>query len=139
MRNIYEVNYMDDKNIDERIKNICLQAENNYILNYSKTQDDKKNKNEISEKIKMNLNQNDDMSSFLDQTMTYSKEQNDNNNFYQNKQQNEIFTNNNSNNNEFNTNNNEYNLNNNGYEQNNNSNYNLNNNINSNYNINNIN
>ena len=139
MRNIYEVNYMDDKNIDERIKNICLQAENNYILNYSKTQDDKKNKNEISEKIKMNLNQNDDMSSFLDQTMTYSKEQNDNNNFYQNKQQNEIFSNYNSNNNEFNTNNNEYNLNNNGYEQNNNSNYNLNNNINSNYNINNIN
>ena len=139
MRNIYEVNYMDDKNIDERIKNICLQAENNYILNYSKTQDDKKNKNEISEKIKMNLNQNDDMSSFLDKTMTYSKEQNDNNNFYQNKQQNEIFSNYNSNNNEFNTNNNEYNLNNNGYEQNNNSNYNLNNNINSNYNINNIN
>ena len=139
MRNIYEVNYMDDKNIDERIKNICLQAENNYILNYSKTQDDKKNKNEISEKIKMNLNQNDDMSSFLDQTMTYSKEQNDNNNFYQNKQQNEIFSNYNSNNNEFNTNNNEYNLNNNGYDQNNNSNYNLNNNINSNYNINNIN
>ena len=139
MRNIYEVNYMDDKNIDERIKNICLQAENNYILNYSKTQDDKKNKNEISEKIKMNLNQNDDMSSFLDQTMTYSKEQNDNNNFYQNKQQNEIFSNYNSNNNEFNTNNNEYNLNNNGYDQNNNSNYNINNNINSNYNINNIN
>ena len=139
MRNIYEVNYMDDKNIDERIKNICLQAENNYILNYSKTQDDKKNKNEISEKIKMNLNQNDDMSSFLDKTMTYSKEQNDNNNFYQNKQQNEIFSNYNSNNNEFNTNNNEYNLNNNGYDQNNNSNYNLNNNINSNYNINNIN
>ena len=139
MRNIYEVNYMDDKNIDERIKNICLQAENNYILNYSKTQDDKKNKNEISEKIKMNLNQNDDMSSFLDQTMTYSKEQNDNNNFYQNKQQNEISSNYNSNNNEFNTNNNEYNLNNNGYDQNNNSNYNLNNNINSNYNINNIN
>ena len=139
MRNIYEVNYMDDKNIDERIKNICLQAENNYILNYSKTQDDKKNKNEISEKIKMNLNQNDDMSSFLDKTMTYSKEQNDNNNFYQNKQQNEIFSNYNSNNNEFNTNNNEYNLNNNGYDQNNNSNYNINNNINSNYNINNIN
>ena len=139
MRNIYEVNYMDDKNIDERIKNICLQAENNYILNYSKTQDDKKNKNEISEKIKMNLNQNDDMSSFLDKTMTYSKEQNDNNNFYQNKQQNEIFSNYNSNNNEFNTNNDEYNLNNNGYDQNNNSNYNLNNNINSNYNINNIN
>ena len=132
MRNIYEVNYMDDKNIDERIKNICLQAENNYILNYSKTQDDKKNKNEISEKIKMNLNQNDDMSSFLDQTMTYSKEQNDNKNFYQNKQQNEIFSN-------YNSNNNEYNLNNNGYDQNNNSNYNLNNNINSNYNINNIN
>ena len=127
MRNIYEVNYMDDKNIDERIKNICLQAENNYILNYSKTQDDKKNKNEISEKIKMHLNQNDDMSSFLDKTMTYSKEQNDNNNFYQNKQQNEIFSNYNSNNNEFNTNNNEYNLNNNGYDQNNNSNYNINN------------
>ena len=126
MRNIYEVNYMDDKNIDERIKNICLQAENNYILNYSKTQDDKKNKNEISEKIKMNLNQNDDMSSFLDQTMTYSKEQNDNNNFYQNKQQNEIFSNYNSNNNGYNLNNNDYDFNNIEYNSNNNE-YNLNN------------
>ena len=125
MRNIYDVNYMDDKNIDERIKNICLQAENNYILNYSKTQDDKKIKNEISEKIKMNLNSNDDMSSFLDKTMTYSKDQNDNKNFYENKQQNEIFSNYNSNNNEYNLNNNEsysnsneYNLNKNEYNKN---------------------
>ena len=50
MRNIYEVNYMNDKNIDERIKNICLQAENNYILNYTKSspQNDKIKINNIN-------------------------------------------------------------------------------------------
>ena len=126
MKNIYEVNYMDDANIDERIKNICLQAENNYILNYSKNQDDNKNKNELSEKIKMNINSNEDMSSFLDKTMTYSKEQNDNKNFYENRQQNEIFSNYNSNNNAYNLNNNDYNSNNFEYNSNNNA-YNLNN------------
>ena len=37
MKTLNEVNYMLDPNIDERIKNICQQAENNYILNYSKS------------------------------------------------------------------------------------------------------
>ena len=128
MRNIYEVNYMDDKNIDERIKNICLQAENNYILNYTKStpQDDEKNKNLSSDKIKLNLNPNDEMSSFLDKTMTYSKEQNDNKNLYEN-EQNDIFNNYNLNNNENNLNNNGYDLDTNDYISNNNE-YNLNNN-----------
>ena len=83
MKNIYEVNYMNDKNIDERIKNICLQAENNYILNYanppSKNPKENKNKN-ISLEI-----------SPLDKTITNSKEQIDivNNNIFE-RSQNEI-------------------------------------------------
>ena len=36
MNVINETNYMFDPQIDERVKNICQQAENNYILNISK-------------------------------------------------------------------------------------------------------
>lgn len=83
MKNIYEVNYMNDKNIDERIKNICLQAENNYILNYANppSKNDKENKNKnISLEI-----------SPLDKTITNSQDQIDiiNNNIFE-RNQNEI-------------------------------------------------
>ena len=88
MKNIYEVNYMNDKNIDERIKNICLQAENNYILNYTKS-------NSQNDKIKTNKNiyQNIDISP-LEKTMTYSNmnSENDKENI-----QNKIYNNNNNN------------------------------------------
>ena len=83
MKNIYEVNYMNDKNIDERIKNICLQAENNYILNYANppSKNDKENKNKnISLEI-----------SPLDKTITNSKDQIDIiNNYIFERNQNEI-------------------------------------------------
>ena len=36
MKALNEINYMFDPNIDERIKNVCQQAENNYILSISK-------------------------------------------------------------------------------------------------------
>ena len=98
MKNIYEVNYMEDKNIDERIKNICLQAENNYILNYNvKTTSTNNNniqnnnkKNEIGD-INNYLNDNSE----LDKTISDSNEHND---FIRYKQ-NEMFNNNNYNNN----------------------------------------
>ena len=77
MKNIYEVNYMNDKDIDERIKNICLQAENNYIMNYTKENKNKPRKNISSDKII--INSNSDILS-LDKTITYSNEENDNNN-----------------------------------------------------------
>ena len=88
MKNIYEVNYMNDKNIDERIKNICLQAENNYILNYSKSspQNDKIKINNINNNIYANIEM-----PLLDKTMTYSNNNNDINN---ENIQNEIFNNN---------------------------------------------
>ena len=63
MKNFYEVTYMNDKNIDERIKNICLQAENNYILNYAKSSSDN-----------YNINKN---ISPLDKTLTNSNDQED--------------------------------------------------------------
>ena len=98
MKNIYEVNYMEDKNIDERIKNICLQAENNYILNYNiKTTSTNNNniqnnnkKNEIGD-INNYLNDNSE----LNKTTSDSNEHND---FIRYKQ-NEMFNNNNYNNN----------------------------------------
>ena len=84
MKNIYEVNYMDDEDIDERIKNICLQAENNYIMNYTKDNNNKERKNISLEKII--INSNSDISP-LDKTMTYSNEENNNNeNIYQRSQ-----------------------------------------------------
>ena len=93
MKNIYEVNYMEDKNIDERIKNICLQAENNYILNYNiKTTSTNNNiqnnnkKNEIGD-INNYLNDNSE----LDKTISDSNEHKD---FIRYKQ-NEMLNNNN--------------------------------------------
>ena len=86
MKNIYEVNYMYDKNIDERIKNICLQAENNYILNYTKS-------NSQNDKVKINKNIYQDIDiSPLDKTMTYSNMNNENN---KENIQNKIYNNNN--------------------------------------------
>ena len=87
MKNIYEVNYMEDKNIDERIKNICLQAENNYILNYNiKTTSNNNNniqnnnkKNEIGD-INNYLNDNSE----LDKTISDSNEHNNNYNYNNN-------------------------------------------------------
>ena len=87
MKNIYEVNYMNDNNIDERIKNICLQAENNYILNYAKSSCP----NNIFDK--MNNNLPDDISP-LDKTLTNSNVQNDFKYRYENNQNNEIMINN---------------------------------------------
>ena len=134
MRNIYEVNYMDDKNIDERIKNICLQAENNYILNYGKTNPQNdinniNNKNISSDKIN-GLNTFEDMSSDLDKTMTYSKEQNNYKNFSENKENN-LFNKNDILNNNYNSYNNKYNSYNNniGYNSLNSNHYNTNNNF----------
>ena len=88
MESIYEVNYMNDKNIDERIKNICLQAENNYILNYTKSSppNDKIKINNINNNIYANIEM-----PLLDKTMTYSNNNNDINN---ENIQNEIFNNN---------------------------------------------
>ena len=101
MKNIYEVNYMDDKDIDERIKNICLQAENNYIMNYTKENNNKSIRGISKEKIIINSNFD---SSPLDKTMTYSNEENNNNkNLYQQSQNGLI---NNKLNNEYNDNNN---------------------------------
>ena len=87
MKNIYEVNYMNDNNIDERIKNICLQAENNYILNYAKSSSLNNNFD------KMNNNLPDDISP-LDKTLTNSNVQNDFKYRYENNQNNEIMINN---------------------------------------------
>ena len=87
MKNIYEVNYMNDNNIDERIKNICLQAENNYILNYAKSSSPNNNFD------KMNNNLPDDISP-LDKTLTNSNVQNDIKYRYENNQNNEIIINN---------------------------------------------
>lgn len=80
MKNIYEVNYMNDKNIDERIKNICLQAENNYILNYAKSNEKNIKKNELYN-IKYRRNNSNSNSNLLslDKTLTNSKDSNDNN------------------------------------------------------------
>ena len=80
MKNIYEVNYMEDKNIDERIKNICLQAENNYILNYAKSNEKNIKKNELYN-IKYRRNNSNSNSNLLslDKTLTNSKDSNDNN------------------------------------------------------------
>lgn len=64
MNLINETNYMFDPNIDERIKYICQQAENNYILNFSKQNNIYNNKNDIN---KNNYIQND--SSSLDKTV----------------------------------------------------------------------
>ena len=94
MKNIYEVNYMEDKNIDERIKNICLQAENNYILNYnikttSTNNNNIQNKNKKNELGDINNYLNDN--SELDKTISDSNEHND---FIRYKQ-NEIYNNNN--------------------------------------------
>ena len=78
MKNIYEVNYMDDEDIDERIKNICLQAENNYILNYTKSSPE----NNIKKaNITFNL-------SNLDKTITNSNKQNDINDLYERNEKN---------------------------------------------------
>ena len=80
MKNIYEVNYMNDKDIDERIKNICLQAENNYILNYAKSNEKNIKKNELYN-IKYRRNNSNSNSNLLslDKTLTNSKDSNDNN------------------------------------------------------------
>ena len=97
MKNIYEVNYMEDKNIDERIKNICLQAENNYILNYNiKTTSTNNNniqnnnkKNEIGD-INNYLNDNSE----LDKTISDSNEHKDFIRYKQNEMLNENYNNN---------------------------------------------
>ena len=80
MKNIYEVNYMNDEDIDERIKNICLQAENNYILNYAKSNEKNIKKNELYN-IKYRRNNSNSNSNLLslDKTLTNSKDSNDNN------------------------------------------------------------
>jgi len=107
MKNIYEVNYMEDKNIDERIKNICLQAENNYILNYNVKTTSTNNNNNIQNNNKKNetgdINKFLNDNSELDKTISDSNEHND---FIRYKQ-NEMFNNNNNNyNNNLNSNNN---------------------------------
>ena len=74
---------MNDKNIDERIKNICLQAENNYILNYANPPS-KNNKENKSKNISLEI-------SPLDKTITNSKDQIDIiNNYIFERNQNEI-------------------------------------------------
>ena len=60
MKALNEVNYMFDSNIDERIKNICQQAENNYNIylynNQNKSQ--YKNKSESNKKNYLNKSNN---------------------------------------------------------------------------------
>ena len=80
MKNIYEVNYMNDKDIDERIKNICLQAENNYILNYAKSNEKNIKKNELYNiTYRRNISNSNSNILSLDKTITNSKDSNDNN------------------------------------------------------------
>ena len=72
MKTLNEINYMLDPNIDERIKNVCQQAENNYILSLSK-----KNNNFQTPKILNIYNKNKFTKndySFLDKTVTKSEE-----------------------------------------------------------------
>ena len=85
MKNIYEVNYMNDNDIDERIKNICLQAENNYILNHTTNTPIIEYNKENKQNISLNLN----ISSQLDKTITNSNDINNNNIYEIN--QNEIY------------------------------------------------
>ena len=73
MKNMYEINYMLDPNIDERIKNICRQAENNYILSFAKKNQPLKNNNNIILDQQKNNNDNIDKDEFpLDKTITKS-------------------------------------------------------------------
>ena len=71
MKTLNEINYMLDPNIDERIKNLCQQAENNNILSLSK-------KNNLQTPKIPNFSYKNDFSknnySFLDKTVTKSEE-----------------------------------------------------------------
>ena len=83
MKNINEINYMLDPNIDERIKNICQQAENNYILNITKQSKLFNPKiNEIN-KESLYYQENNGLN-ILDKTVTNftNSEENLNNNFF---------------------------------------------------------
>ena len=53
MKTVYEINYMHDPNIDERVKTICQQAENNYVLNLTKSNKNRKRNNK-SQSLKNN-------------------------------------------------------------------------------------
>ena len=75
MKSLNEINYMLDPNIDERIKNICRQAENNYILNFTKN---RLNKDSL-QSYKINYKDN------LDKTVTKSTNSEENLNILENR------------------------------------------------------
>ena len=75
MKKFNEIDYMLDPNIDERIKSVCQQAENNYILNFSKNL--KNNQNSLfpyqnNSNNKIDENENGDKNYSLDKTLTKS-------------------------------------------------------------------
>ena len=75
MKKLNEIDYMLDPNIDERIKSVCQQAENNYILNFSKNLKNDQNslfpyQNNSNNKI--DESENGDKNNSLDKTLTKS-------------------------------------------------------------------
>jgi len=75
MKKLYEIDYMLDPNIDERIKSVCQQAENNYILNFSKNLNNNQNSispNQNYSNNKIDENENEDKNNSLDKTLTKS-------------------------------------------------------------------
>ena len=45
MKNYNDIDYMNDPNIDRRIKEICIQAEKNYIMTNYKPENEKNESN----------------------------------------------------------------------------------------------
>jgi len=75
MKKLNEVDYMLDPNIDERIKSVCQQAENNYILNFSKNLKNNQNSSfpyQNNSNNKIDDNENEDKNNSLDKTLTKS-------------------------------------------------------------------
>ena len=71
MKKLYEIDYMLDPNIDERIKSVCQQAENNYILNFSKNLKNNQNSSFPSQSNSKNkINENEDKNNSVDKTLT---------------------------------------------------------------------
>lgn len=75
MKKLNEVDYMLDPNIDERIKSVCQQAENNYILNFSKNLKNNQNSSfpyQNNSNNKIDDNENEDKNNSLEKTLTKS-------------------------------------------------------------------